>query len=173
MLVDVQVYSMQFAFFFLLFNFLSLLLITNAFYSNHYSLCRFRHLVQQLYDASQLTRDWAGTVSSTLAIRVRRDHLLLDSIDLLKQVSNLSLHSFSPLLANNRNSTTFYTVHCSCITAAYMKYVGSAQAFGRDFSLRWEWEASKCFDVATGLAQTTPSHHALGGKHRTTCGCIL
>ena len=52
------------------------------------SLCRFRHLVQQLYDSSQLTRDWAGTVSSTLAIRVRRDHLLLDSIDMLKQVSN-------------------------------------------------------------------------------------
>jgi hypothetical protein len=61
------------------------------FYFNLYvflsSVSRFRHLVQQLYDSSQLTRDWAGTVSSTLAIRVRRDHLLLDSIDLLKQVS--------------------------------------------------------------------------------------
>ena len=56
--------------------------------SDYFLLSRFRHLVQQLYDASQLTRDWAGTVSSTLAIRVRRDHLLLDSIDLLKQVSN-------------------------------------------------------------------------------------
>ena len=47
---------------------------------------RFRHQVAQLYDAAQVTRDWAGTVSSTLSIRVRRDRLMQDALHTLQQV---------------------------------------------------------------------------------------
>lgn len=47
---------------------------------------RFRHQVSQLYDASQVSRDWAGTVSSTLSLRVRREKLMQDSLHTLQQV---------------------------------------------------------------------------------------
>ena len=49
---------------------------------------RFRHQVSQLYNASQISRDWAGTVSSTLSIRVKREKLMQDSLALFKQVNH-------------------------------------------------------------------------------------
>ncbi len=44
--------------------------------------------MSQLYNASQMSRDWAGTVSSTLSIRVKREKLMQDSLTLFKQVTN-------------------------------------------------------------------------------------
>ncbi len=48
---------------------------------------RFRHQVAQLFNESQVSRDWSRTVSNTFSIRVRREHLLQDSLDMLLAVS--------------------------------------------------------------------------------------
>ena len=49
---------------------------------------RFRHQVNQLYDATTVSREWSGAVTSTaFSVRVRRDHLMQDALELLQQVS--------------------------------------------------------------------------------------
>ena len=54
------------------------------------STIRFRQQVGQLFEASQVSRDWASSVSSTFSVTVRRDSLVQDALEVLQQVGSLS-----------------------------------------------------------------------------------
>lgn len=54
---------------------------------------RFRQRVSQLFDASQASRDWASSVSSTFSVTVRRETLVQDALEVLQQVRSCVVRS--------------------------------------------------------------------------------